>query len=154
MAAATASDVYSPIGTTISIVGGYPATFDGAGYAALTYTKIALVENIGLPESSGTVETFNDLETGEIIKVITFIDAGQLTFDTCDAPEDDGQAITVEYHNGANARKPVSLEIAHSNGDIRYVSGKISTYAPNLDALNRASFTIEVDKTMVFVVAP
>ena len=153
MATATAADVFSPIGTTISIVGGYPATFDAAGYAAETYTQIAIVENVGLPESSATVETFNDLETGEIIKIVTFIDAGQFTFDTCDAPSEDGQAIVLDYHNGSNARLPVSIKVAHSNGDTRYLSGKISGYAPKIDTLNRASFTIEVDKTMVYVAA-
>lgn len=154
MAAATKADVVSPIGTTVSVVGGYPATFDDAGYGALTYQKVGLVENVGLPESTGTVETFNDLETGEIIKVITFIDGGQFTFDTVDKPDTDGQSVMVDYHNGANARQPISIEVAHSNGDIRYMSGKVSTYSPNLDALNRASFTVEIDGKTIYKVAP
>lgn len=154
MAAATKADVVSPIGTTVSVVGGYPATFDDAGYGALTFQKVGLVENVGLPESTGTVETFNDLETGEIIKVITFIDGGQFTFDTVDKPDTDGQSVMVDYHNGANARQPISIEVAHSNGDIRYMSGKVSTYSPNLDALNRASFTVEIDGKTIYKVAP
>lgn len=151
MAIAAAGDVVSPIGTTVSVVGGAPATYDETGFAALTYVQLGMIENVGLPESSGTVETFNDLESGDIIKVVTFIDGGQFTFDTVDKPDTDGQSIVVDYHNGDNARLPVSFKLVHSNGDIRYLSGKVSTYTPNLDSLNRASFTVEVDKKVIYV---
>jgi hypothetical protein len=157
MAIATASDVVSPIGTYAEVIAGAPATYDSAGFGSLfdgTEKEIGLLEDFTLPESTTVEETFNDMKAGEIIKVLTFTDAGTATLVTAHAPFEDGQAILVDYHNGANKTLPVSIKLNHSDGSITYYSGKVSGYAPVKNPLNRATYTISVDKRMVEVAAP
>lgn len=156
MAIATASDVVSPIGTFASVKAGLPATFDAAGFAALfdgTETEIGLLEDFTIPQSSSTVETFNDIKAGDVIKVPTFSDAGDADLTTAHVIDDDGQAILIAHHNGNNKTEPVSIMLSHSDGSKTYYAGKVSGYAPVKVPLNRCTYTIAVDKNMVEVAA-
>lgn len=158
MATATAGDVVSPIGTTSNVVGGAPATYDSAGFAAIidgvADKELGLLEDFTLPSSTTTVENFNDMKEGEIIKVPTFTDAGEATIVTAHVIDDDGQAILIDYHSGANKNKPVSVKLSHSDGSVTYYSGKVTGYEVVKNPLNRVTFTIAVDKKMVEVAAP
>lgn len=154
MALATASDVVSPIGTYASVIAGAPATYDAAGFGALfdgTETELGLLEDFTIPESTTTVETFNDMKAGEIIKVLTFTDAGEASITTAHVIDDDGQAILIDHHNGTEKTKPLSIKLNHSDGSVTYYSGKVSGYAPVKNPLNRVTYTIAVDKRMVEV---
>lgn len=52
------------IGTTLHIATGVPATFDKAGYEALTWVKVGGIQSIGqIGETNATIEV-PDLETG------------------------------------------------------------------------------------------
>ena len=157
MPAAVASDVVSPIGTFADVIAGAPATYDAAGFAALfdgTETEIGLLEDFTIPESTTSVETFNDMKAGEIIKVLTFTDAGEASLTTAHVIDDDGQVILIDHHNGAEKTKPLSIKLNHSDGSTTFYSGKVSGYAPVKNPLNRVTYTIAVDKRMVEVVAP
>ncbi|AUR95802.1 hypothetical protein NVP1213O_26 [Vibrio phage 1.213.O._10N.222.54.F10] len=157
MAAATASDVVSPVGSYADVIAGAPATYDAAGFTALfagTETELGLLEDFTTPESTTTVETFNDMKAGEIIKVLTFTDAGEASITTAHVIDDDGQAILIDHHNGTEKSKPLSIKLNHSDGSTTFYSGKVSGYAPVKNPLNRVTYTIAVDKRMVEVVAP
>ena len=158
MAAATESDVVSPIGTIAEVKAGFPATFDAAGFAAYfdgaSEKEIGLMEDFTIPTSSTTVETFNEMKTGQIIKVLTFTDAGEATIVSAHVINDDGQAILIDHHNGAQKSKPVSVKLTHSDGSVTYYAGKVSSYEPVKVPLNRCTYTISVDKKMVEVAAP
>ncbi|CAH9016235.1 conserved hypothetical protein [Vibrio phage 381E49-1] len=157
MPAAVASDIVSPIGSFASVIAGSPATYDAAGFAAKfdgTEEEIGLLEDFTIPESSTSVETFNDMKAGEIIKVMTFTDAGEASITSAHVIDDDGQAILISHHNGAAKTLPVSIMLSHSDGAKTYYSGKVSGYAPVRNPLNRVTFTIAVDKKMIEVVAP
>lgn len=157
MALASEVDVVSPIGTIAYIQEGSPATFDAAGFATLfggTETELGLMEDFTIPTSSATVETFNDMKSGQVIKVLTFTDAGDATLVTAHVIDDDGQAILIDHHNGANKTTPVSIKLAHSDGSVTYYAGKVSGYEPVKVPLNRCTYTIAVDKKMVEVAAP
>lgn len=157
MPLANEADVVSPIGTVAFIKAGFPATFDAAGFAALfdgTEEELGLMEDFTIPTSSTTVETFNDMKTGQIIKVLTFTDAGDATLVTAHVIDDDGQAVLIDHHNGANKTTPVSIKLAHSDGSTTYYAGKVSGYEPVKVPLNRCTYTIAVDKKMVEVAAP
>jgi len=155
MPIATASDVVSPIGTFADVIAGAPATYDAAGFAALfdgaSETELGLLEDFTIPESTTTVETFNDMKAGEIIKVLTFTDAGEASITTAHVIDDDGQAIIIDHHNGTEKTKPLSIKLNHSDGSVTYYSGKVSGYAPVKNPLNRVTYTIAVDKRMVEV---
>ncbi|AAW67524.1 hypothetical protein [Listonella phage phiHSIC] len=158
MAIATEVDVVSPVGTIAEVKAGFPATFDAAGFSAhfdgLSETELGLMEDFTIPTSSTTVETFNDMKSGQVIKVLTFTDAGDATLVTAHVIDDDGQAILIDHHNGANKTTPVSIKLSHSDGSVTYYAGKVSGYEPVKVPLNRCTYTIAVDKKMVEVAAP
>lgn len=151
MAAAGQTDVFSTVGTTIAVVGGLPATQTESGYGALTYTLVGMVDEIGLPTSSYDSEEFSVLATGSKIKINTFLDSGELTVSCADAPEEDGQAILVDYHTGTNARDYLSVKITYPNGAIRYYNGMVDEYSPAIGGVNTAEFTIGVSGVSVYV---
>lgn len=158
MAAATEVDVVSPIGSTAEVKAGYPATFDAAGFEAFfdgtSEKELGLLEDFTIPTSSTTVETFNVMKTGQIIKVLTFTDAGDATLVTAHVIDDDGQAVLIDHHNGTEKTKPVSIKIEHSDGSATFYAGKVSGYEPVKVPLNRCTYTIAVDNKMIEVVAP
>ena len=157
MPLANEADVVSPIGTIAYVKAGFPATFDASGFGAFfdgTEEELGLMEDFTIPTSSTTVETFNDMKSGQVIKVLTFTDAGEATLVTAHVIDDDGQAILIDHHNGANKTTPVSIKLAHSDGSVTYYAGKVSGYEPVKVPLNRCTYTIAVDKKMVEVAAP
>jgi hypothetical protein len=153
MAAATQADVFSTIGTTVAISAGLPTTFDAAGYAAKTYTTVGMVDSIGLPSSSYDNEQFDPLDGSGRIKILTWKDSGELTISCADVPAEDGQAILIAHHDGANEREYCSVEITYPSGAIRYYNGMVSDYAPAIDGLNTAEFTVAVSGTGIYVAA-
>lgn len=157
MANATEADIVSAITTEITVKGGAPATPDEAGYTAYftgAETEIGLVEDFTPPSSSSTVEEFSVLKTGEIVKVTTFTNAGEATIVCAHAISDDGHAMLVDYHNGANKNKQISFKFANPDGSMTFYTGKVSGYEHVKLPLNRSTFTISVDKKMVEVAAP
>ena len=156
MALASEVDVVSPIGTIAYIQEGFPATFDEAGFATLfggAETELGLMEDFTIPTSSTTVETFNDMKSGQVIKVLTFTDAGDATLVTAHVIDDDGQAILIDHHNGANKTTPASIKLAHSDGSVTYYAGKVSGYEPVKLLLNRCTYTIVVHNKMAALAA-
>ena len=62
----------STIGAVLSISAGVPATEDATGCAALTWTQVGRIENVGeRPNEFGT-DDVQDLETGNTTQVKTY----------------------------------------------------------------------------------
>ena len=54
--------VQTSAGTVVSVSAGLPATFDAAGFAALTYTQVGKVDNAGNLGASIAPVTFTPIE--------------------------------------------------------------------------------------------
>jgi len=91
MALATCADRISGKGTSFLVGDAAPATADKAGYEAVTYTKLGLLNSIsgGIgPEAS--VNTFEVLDADAVCKSLGAIDYGEMTVTVGLSQADDG----------------------------------------------------------------
>jgi hypothetical protein len=116
-------------GVLLGVSAAEPATFDGAGYAALTWTNVG--ELIDLPEFGPTVQVVesNPLATGITEKRNGFINFGSVSLGL-ELDMDDAGQIILE----AGVTVPPAAYVEHSfrvtypDGTIEYFSGGIFSY--------------------------
>ena len=133
-------------GTILSVVAEDPATFDAAGYEALTF--VAVGEVIDLPEYGPNVQVVesNPLATGITEKFKGFINFGSqsmgLEFDAQDA----GQIILAAGVEGATKNLQHSFKIEYQDGSVDFYSARIFSYtkAPG-SANSMVGSTVQVE---------
>lgn len=113
------------LGTTYSISAAEPATYDEAGFAALTFTEVAGITNLG-----GFGPTFDDVTDTPLKTGITEhrkggADYGEfepaMSYDTDDA----GQVLFISGVDGAERDTVFSHRVELQDGTIFYVTGQI-----------------------------
>jgi hypothetical protein len=143
-------------GTRLYVSASDPATFDAAGYAALTFTEVG--ELIDLPEygPNVTVVESNPLKTGITEKFKGFQNNGSqsmgLEYDSTDA----GQLILRTAVIGATKNQQHAIKIEYQDGSIDYYSCRIFSYtkAPG-SANSMVGSTVQVEiNTPIIEVAP
>jgi len=141
------------IGGFLSVSAAVPATFDAAGYAALTFTEVGEASEI--PEYGATHEVvrFTPLKTGIVNKFHGGKDFGSVTiplgYDSADA----GQIILIA---ALASKAAISFRETRSDGTIRYVMGKVFSYprGQTVSSVNMANCNIEFTTADVEVAAP
>lgn len=114
----------SYIGTTVAVVAATPATFDAAGYAALTWTATVggLVEWSTIGDESEDI-TWVELSDGRSKHVNGAKDGGSREFTYNYIKTDPGQII---LRANSNNQTNVSIRITDSDGDVAYATGRIA----------------------------
>jgi len=142
-------------GTTIAISAAKPATFDAAGYTALTATIIGGVESIPAFGASTTVNTFQPLN-GPQDKHKGPVNYGSLqipmAYDRTDAGQTLMRTAADPDNNGL-----YSFCVTFPNGDKRYFQGRVfgmqETPGSATNVLMMTS-TVEITTKVVKVDAP
>ncbi len=141
-------------GTGIAISAALPATEDAAGYAALTYTEIGNVEQLGaIGATTGKVE-FKPLK-GPTQKHKGATDYGSLQPQMAHDPDDAGQELLRTAAEPDNNSR-YAYKVTYPNGDIRYFQGRVFGYPENVgnsESMLTANPTIEIDTKIVKVAA-
>ena len=113
------------LGTGYAISAAEPATYDSAGFLALTWTEVPDVTNIG-----DFGPTFEDVTDTPLVSGITEhrkggADYGEfapaMTYDAADA----GQSLFIAGVDGANRDVVYSHRVTLQDGTIFYVTGQI-----------------------------
>jgi len=145
-------------GTKLSVVAEDPATFDEAGYEAMT-TFVEVGEVIDLPEYGPNVQVVesNPLATGTTEKFKGFINYGSqsmgLEFDSADA----GQIILAAGVEGAAKNKQHAIKIEYQDGSVDYYSARIFSYtkAPgSANSMVGSTVQVEINTPITRVAAP
>jgi|TARA_R110000772_G_scaffold43692_4_gene100706 hypothetical protein len=149
-----AEDIKSGIGATIGIVLGVPATFDEAGYTALTYAEVGEAISIGAFGGTAEVLTQTPIKSGIIRKVIGSINYGSSAIQF-GLFTDAGQTALNDGFDGANKGKMHSVEVSYFDGTKRYYTAIITSY--EYQEISSSSFvngasTLEVNSSIVDVV--
>lgn len=112
------------IGTTVAVVVGSPATFDAAGFAALSWAASIgqLVQFDPIGDSSADV-TWTEIGEGRTKRVNGAKDGGVRKFTFAYAKLDAGQAIVRAQNNSQNK---VSFRVTDSDGDVAYMTGVVA----------------------------
>jgi hypothetical protein len=141
-------------GSALAISAALPATEDAAGYAALTWTEIGGIEQIG-----GIGPTFNKTEfvplKGDKDKHKGSVDHGALQPSLAHDDEDAGQTL-LRTASDDRTSKLYSFMATYPTGEKRYSQGRVFGYPENVgnaDSVIMANPTIELCRKVVRVPA-
>lgn len=136
--------VRSSAGSTLKISAATPATFDATGYAALTFTNVAEITDLGEFGREYALITHNPVGSRGTVKKKGSFNEGtmalQLALDT-----DDAGQILVKAASLSDA--DYSFQITTQNGDKYYFQAQVMNFKVGVkttDAITSASVNLEL----------
>jgi phage tail tube protein FII len=140
-----------------ALVLGEPATYDAAGFAALTFVPVPAVDSIGaygatyneveaMPLSSEFVETYKGSGRAGAVDISMYLD-------TADA----GQILIASGTSGINRRAVFSHRITYQDGSIDYAVGQLFSATKEIgaqDSMVMRTVRVVFNKLPVEVAAP
>tara|TARA_R110000850_G_C9799750_1_gene450273 strand:- start:173 stop:622 length:450 start_codon:yes stop_codon:yes gene_type:complete len=148
------SNVFTSTGTQYAVSAAVPATYDEAGFVALTWTEVAEVTDMGEYGATYEVVSHNPLATKRTIKRKGTVNDGAMALQLGRDPSDAGQLLLIAGVDGAAADVVHSHRVTLQDGTIQYVTGQIFSYTTNIGASNQivgAAVTVELDNAIVEV---
>lgn len=140
-------------GATLRISLTLPATYDQAGYEALTFTTIGEITNIGSFGREYALITHNPLSTRGTKKAKGSWNNQNLSPEMALDNADAGQILV---NTALDQDNSVAFELELNNGDIEYFSGIVMSFLTNIsgvDDIITASGNIELDDSPIISVA-
>jgi hypothetical protein len=131
-------------GTTIGISASLPATYDVAGYAALTYTTIGEVVDGGAHGRTYNEVTSNPIDTRATQKYKGSYNEGTKTLQLDMDNQDAGQAL---LKTALNSDNDYAFEVAYPNGDIDYFIAKVMSFEKatgSVDSMRSATVSLSI----------
>ena len=145
--------IQTSAGTTLSLVSGLPATYDQAGFEALTYAAVGEITEIPAFGSVFNLVTHSPLGERRIIKRKGSINDGALTLSFAADASDAGQ---IAAKAAAATDTEVSVKITYPDGEDDYFTGLIMSYqasAGGVDSIKSDSIVLELTNAPVNVAA-
>jgi hypothetical protein len=109
-------------GTIIGISASQPATFDEAGYEALSFTTIGNIEDGGSHGRRYAEVTFNPIDDRGTQKFKGSFNEGNKTLQIAYDSDDGGMTL---LRAALNSDNDYSFEVAYPNGDIDWFQAKV-----------------------------
>ena len=130
------TDITISVGTTLSISAALPATYDDAGYSALTYTDVGQIGSI--PSFGGTAQVTEwiPIDTGVVNKKKGSFNYGDMTLPLAQVLSDAGQIMLKSGFDGANTSQPHSVKLTNATIGTIYFTAEISGYTYNFGDAN------------------
>lgn len=145
------SNAFTSAGTDISICANAPATYDAIGFAALTWTSIGEVTELGEFGRVYNIVKLNLLKDRRTVKRKGSYDDGTVAAQMARVPDDAGQAILVA---AVNSDSSYSIRVTLQDGTKFYFSAQISSYTTNVgnvDQITSATVNFEIDNNIIEV---
>ena len=152
------SDVVSSVGTVVSVSNSSPATYNSAGFAALTWTACGELAELPSFGAEAALATHTPLATGIVAKRRGSLNYGSVALTMAVSDDDGGQTIlqdAAEAAAGTDAQ--VAVKVVLVNGEIQYFTAQVMSYKVNVgnaDAITMAEVTLEIDNKVIKVAAP
>lgn len=151
------SEVFSSVGTIVSVDDVAPATYDEAGFQALTFAACGELSELPTFGSEAAVVTHTPLATGIVAKRRGSVNFGSVTLTMAVADDDAGQAILeAKADAAAGSDAIVSVKVALVDGSIQFFTAQVMSYRVNVanaDAMTMAEVVLEIDNSIVKVAA-
>lgn len=148
---AASETAFTSAGSTIAIALAAPATFNAAGYAALTWKEVGEVVDIPEFGKEYNLVTHNPLKDKRTRKKKGSYNNGSLTLNMARAPGDDGQADMLTALDDVD---PASFCVTLQDGTKMYYQALVMSYKTGIgsvDQITAASATLEIDSEIVEV---
>lgn len=118
-------------GSTFKISAGVPATFNAAGYAALTFTAVGEIDNIGEFGSTWQNESHNPVAITGTKKFKTSRDPGGLSLGMLLDTDDAGQIL---MKAAKDSTALYAIEIRTPEGDKYYAQALVNDFKVNVSS--------------------
>ena len=131
-------------GTLIGISASAPATFNAAGYEALTFTNIGNIEDGGEHGREYAEVTFNPIDTRGTRKYKGSFNEGSKTLSIA---YDGGDAGMVLLKAALDSDNDYSFAVEYPNGDVDYFQAKVLTLTKatgGVDTMRMASVSLSI----------
>lgn len=148
------SDAFTSAGTTLAVVASAPATYDQAGFEALTFVDVGEITDMGEFGRQYNLVTHNPLGDRRTVKRKGSYNDGSLPLQIARVPSDAGQAILLA---GLASDDSVSCEVTLQDGTKQYFTAQVMSYTTGIgsvDSITSASCTLEIDNDIIEVAAP
>lgn len=131
-------------GTKLGISAGVPATYDVAGYAALTYTNVGNIEDAGEHGRVYAEVTFNPIAERGTQKFKGSFNEGNKTLSIGYDSDDAGMIL---LKTALNSDADYAFEVEYPNGDIDYFQAKVMSLvkqASTVDTIRMVSVELSI----------
>lgn len=135
---------YTSAGSTLAIAAAQPATYNAAGYEALTPTVIGEITDLGEFGRVYNIVTHNPLDTRGTVKRKGSFNEGTIELKLALDGEDAGQDL---LEAASISDDDYSFEMTLQNGEKFYFQGQVSSFkvgVGTVDQITGASVTIEL----------
>lgn len=138
--------------TTLYVSNGQPATYDAAGFTALSWTKVGELSNIGTLGGQTTVVTHIPVDTGVVVKRAGSQNNGSMQMQGARCT-DAGQTI---LRTAFNSRASISYKVVYPSviGQTDYFTGICTSNQTNVgtaDQILGYNAQVEVDNSILTV---
>lgn len=136
--------VRTSAGTTIAVSAGTPATFDVAGYGALSFTAIGEVTDLGEFGREYALVTHNPVGNRGTVKKKGSFNEGSMAM-TVGLDTDDAGQILLKAASASDA--DYSFRVTTQNGDVYYFQAQVMTFkvgVGSVDNITTAAITLEL----------
>lgn len=144
------------VGTELHVSVSEPATYDAAGFAALSYTEVGEVSTIPTFGGTAQIAEFIPIKTGIVNKRKGSINYGSANINLANVVSDDGQEIMRDGFDGTNRDEIHSVKIYHEEIGTVYFTAMISSWQYNYgdaNTINQAESVLELTNAPVVVEA-
>lgn len=131
-------------GTKLGISAGVPATYDVAGYVALTYTNVGNIEDAGEHGRVYAEVTFNPIAERGTQKFKGSFNEGNKTLSIGYDSDDAGMIL---LKTALNSDANYAFEVEYPNGDIDYFQAKVMSLvkqASTVDTIRMVSVELSI----------
>lgn len=145
------SNAFTSAGTTLEVSAALPATYDSAGFVALTFTAVGEVTDMGEFGRAYNLVTHNPLDNRRTVKRKGSYNDGSLALQLARVPADGGQAILV---TAVDSDASVSCKVTLQDGTVQYFTAQVMSYTTgvgNVDQITNAACTLEIDNDIIEV---
>jgi hypothetical protein len=146
-----ATEAFTSAGSRIFIALAAPATFDAAGYAALSWVEIGEVTDIPEYGKEYQLVKFNPLKDKRTRKKKGSYDEGAVTLGMAKVAGDPGHQ---DLNTAVDDTDPASFKVVYPDGTIEYFQALVMSYKSNIgsvDNITMASAQLEIDSDVVQV---
>ena len=145
------SKAMTSAGTTIEISAALPASYDKAAFAALNYTEIGEVSDLGEFGREYNIVKFNPLKDRRTVKRKGSFDDGTVQVQLAKAAKDAGQIL---LKSAVNSDASHSVKIVLQDGTTFYFTAQVSSSTVNVgnvDQITSSTFKLEIDNDIIEV---
>ena len=145
------ADIRTSAGTTLKVSATAPATYNAAGFGALTFTEVSYVSDLGEFGGEDNLVTFNPLSTRTTVKRKGSRNAGSISAEMARAKGDAGQNL---IQAAAGSDLSYSFLVTIQDGTKFYFSAQTMSFVTSVgsvDDITMVSAQLELDNEVIVV---